>query len=109
MIQHEEYDVRIDHLRLAEGDAQKIIRDPLTQRHFDQAVLALAQPITTLREAGVPISGRGGVTRAQVYYGDKLVSEATAICSPVDQFNKRIGRLAASGRALHALKKEVTA
>ena len=52
------------------------------------------------------ISSRGGTTIAEVYDGDLLLTTGYADCHASDNYNKRIGRDIARGRALKKLADE---
>ena len=53
-------------------------------------------------------SPRGGLTEARIFdeHGN-LVATGSAVCSPKDQFNKRIGRMIALGRALQKVEAQI--
>jgi hypothetical protein len=60
-----------------------------------------------LRAANVSPAPRGGCTYAELYDADdRLLAAATAVCSDQDQFNRRIGRDIALGRALKNLNEQ---
>lgn len=61
----------------------------------------LAGTSRELKERGVPIDPKGGWTRAFIYTPNgNIASYALALCSPKDNFCRRIGRTIAVGRAL---------
>lgn len=103
MLEYDDYQIRIDHFRLSEYWAKRA-------REWDSRLWAgtavkVCESVTAIRAAGRVISPCGGLTVAQIYDGEKLIAEGTALCSPDDNFNKKIGRAIATGRALKELRK----
>lgn len=56
-------------------------------------------------EVWAELSPRGGVTEARIVRGGEVIGTGYAFCSRHDNFNKRIGRDIAQGRALKDLEK----
>lgn len=50
------------------------------------------------------IDEKGGTTVATILDGDKIVARGRAKCHPRENYNKRLGRAIALGRALKALE-----
>jgi hypothetical protein len=98
------YDIRIDYFRLSED--KLLFARGLDPYDWVTVALRACESVTALRDAGVTISPCGGSTIAQVYDGDTMVAESAAICSPFDNFNKKIGRAIATGRALKSLSRK---
>jgi hypothetical protein len=69
----------------------------------------------TKMDEGSCVSPQGGATLVSVYRDDQdprvdePVAKGCAQCAPTDNYNKRIGRDIALGRALKALRSSTTA
>ena len=61
-------------------------------------------PAELLRKIGMTISPRGGRTVAHLVKNGEIVVSGVAKCGPRDNFNRRIGRDIAIGRALKELE-----
>src|SRR3954463_13588029 len=95
------YDIRIDHFRLSE--AKMHFAKGLDPYDWLSIALSSCESVTALRTAGETIAPCGGFTVAQVFDGEKMLAEAVAVCSPQDNFSRKIGRDIATGRALKRL------
>jgi hypothetical protein len=56
------------------------------------------------KEGGFVLYPKGGVTEARILRGDEVLAEGKALCRPDENFNRKLGRNIALGRALKALK-----
>jgi hypothetical protein len=95
------YDINITHFRLSPRQRDEWVK--IGREDAVNKILLFAQTVSTLRPKHA-ISPHGGWTLAQVFKGDELVAEAVAVCSPRDNYCKRIGRDIATGRALKELR-----
>lgn len=94
------FKVRFRHTRSSRDEVEWALAE---RRAGNTTQIPPTHPKFLLREAGIEIDPRAGQTTALVYLGDNVVAEGRAICSPLDQFNKREGALLALGRAIHDL------
>jgi len=95
--------VEITHSRLPADDGFLAMKLALTRPPSERAfrVRQYAAPDHKLREANIPIATKGGVTEVFVLTADGiLVGRGRATCSPLDAYNKHVGRAIALGRAL---------
>ncbi|MBU6232238.1 hypothetical protein KGP36_06410 [Patescibacteria group bacterium] len=63
-------------------------------------------PTFELKQKGLPVSPFSGRTTVRILEDDQLIAKGVAICSPRDNFVKRVGLAKALGRALADLRRE---
>lgn len=104
MLKADGYDIRIDHYRLSEAEMR--LAKGCTPGGWVSAAPHAVKSVTELRAEGKTIAPCGGTTVAEVYAADvdgEPLATGIAVCSPHDNFNKKIGRAIATGRALKEL------
>jgi hypothetical protein len=90
------------HCRISPDDAEAAENLPPHSRK--RAVVRCAATKSIFDILGEKVSHRGGVTVCNLYSGSERIGKGVAVCSPLDNFNKRIGRDISLGRALKNLE-----
>jgi hypothetical protein len=95
------YTVRVHHRRITEAQLRAAEEGHMRLKK-DVPEVPLRK--FEIREMQKPIATRGGYTKVEIFKGEEMVAEGEAWCNTIDNFNKRLGREIALGRALKALK-----